>query len=114
MSDGQSIRFELLARAAGAGAPIVYVVDAPEHPLDLGGVAVGRASSVVRVPVGGAGRLHAINRGAGPQVPSPRASDGLIRPGPPVVGIFRQDPRVGGLGRPKEPQVEKWHQTGST
>lgn len=50
MSDGQTITFELLARAAGA--PIVYVVDAPEHPLDLGGVAAGRASSVVRVPVG--------------------------------------------------------------
>lgn len=52
MSDGQSIRFELLARAADAGVPLVYVVDAPEHPLDLGGVAAGRASSVVRVPVG--------------------------------------------------------------
>lgn len=50
MSDGQSIRFELLARAAGA--PIVYVVDAPEHPLDLGGVAAGRAPSAVRMPVG--------------------------------------------------------------
>lgn len=76
MSDGQSIRFELLARAADA--PIVYVVDAPEHPLDLGGVAAGRASSVVRVPVG--------ERGA--CTPSTAAMGRKCRPHVPRTALF--------------------------
>ena len=35
----------------GNHAPIIFVVDSPEHPLDLAGLAVGRESHVVGVPV---------------------------------------------------------------
>lgn len=37
--------------AGGVEAPVIYVVDSPEHPFDLGGVAAGVTCSIVRVPV---------------------------------------------------------------
>jgi predicted alpha/beta superfamily hydrolase len=42
---------EAFVGAAGVAAPVIYVVDSPEHPLGIAPVAVGRASSVVRLPV---------------------------------------------------------------
>lgn len=36
----------------GPTAPIIYVIDAPEHPFDLAPVAAGRACTLVSVPVG--------------------------------------------------------------
>lgn len=37
--------------SAGAAAPVIYVVDMPEHPFDIAAVAVGRRATIVTVPV---------------------------------------------------------------
>lgn len=44
-------RAELLPGSAGAGGPIIYVIDLPEHPFDLATAARRCAANVVRVPV---------------------------------------------------------------
>lgn len=51
MNGDATMTLELLARPGDAEAPVIYVVDSPEHPLDLVPVASGRASAVVRAPV---------------------------------------------------------------
>lgn len=42
---------EVFPGAAGVDAPVVYVIDSPEHPLGLAEAARGRAATVARVPV---------------------------------------------------------------
>ena len=37
--------------AGGVAAPVIYVVDSPEHPFDIGNVAAGIACTIVTVPV---------------------------------------------------------------
>ncbi len=44
-------RAEFYSGASGATGPIIYVIDLPEHPFDIAGVAMGRAAHIVRVPV---------------------------------------------------------------
>ena len=54
MEEATSTRFEQGAVRVGAGggaAPVIYVVDSPEHPFDIGGVAAGIACTIVTVPV---------------------------------------------------------------
>ena len=36
----------------GSKAPVIYIVDAPEHPFELDEVVAGLASTVVRIPIG--------------------------------------------------------------
>ena len=44
-------RCEVLLGASGLEAPVVYVVDLPEHPFDVATAAVGLRATVIRVPV---------------------------------------------------------------
>lgn len=41
----------VLAGTAGASAPVIYVIDLPEHPFDIATAARGCAATVLRVPV---------------------------------------------------------------
>ena len=40
-----------LRGAGGDGAPVIYVIDMPEHPFDIASAAEGVRTAVVRVPV---------------------------------------------------------------
>lgn len=44
-------RSELFAGAAGVAAPVVYVIDLPEHPFDIAAAVRSRTANVVKVPV---------------------------------------------------------------
>ena len=42
---------EVQVGAGGVAAPIIYIVDAPEHPFEIGEVAAGATCSIAKVPV---------------------------------------------------------------
>ena len=65
----------VVADSMGADAPIVYVVDSPEHPLALDGAAKGIAATVVSVPV--------------------RNWNDALTPWP-AAGLYRGEPDFGG------------------
>ncbi|WP_455136855.1 alpha/beta hydrolase-fold protein [Thermophilibacter sp.] len=44
-------RAEAMLGSGGLAAPVVYVIDLPEHPFDVAAAARGLAANVVRVPV---------------------------------------------------------------
>ena len=69
--DGRSV----LAGRGGAEAPVVYVVNSPEHPFDLAGPAEGLACTVVSLPV--------------------RDWGDALTPWP-AAGLYREEPDFGG------------------
>ena len=50
-ASGKIEQSEIRVGAGGVTAPVVYVVDSPEHPFDIGSVAAGIACTIVTVPV---------------------------------------------------------------
>ena len=60
----------------GANAPVIYLIDAVEHPFDIGEVAQGRTCSIVTVPV--------------------RNWNDSLTPWP-APGLYRGEPDFGGL-----------------
>ncbi|MBP3884556.1 MAG: alpha/beta hydrolase [Olsenella sp.] len=81
MARGSRVRYvdeescEAFAGTAGALAPVIYVIDSPEHPFDLAPAAGGRASAVVRLPV--------------------RSWGDSLTPWP-ARGLYREEPDFGG------------------
>lgn len=59
----------------GPGGPVIYVIDSPEHPFDITGLATGRNATIVTIPVG-------------------NWNDALT-PWP-AAGLYREEPDFGG------------------